>query len=45
MSALLNLGYKKSEIDEHISEIEDISANESDIETALRKSLKLMKKF
>jgi len=44
ISALLNLGYKKSEIDEHISEIEDISANESDIETALRKSLKLMKK-
>jgi Holliday junction DNA helicase RuvA len=44
MSALLNLGYKKSEIDEHIPEIEDISANESDIETALRKSLKLMKK-
>jgi Holliday junction DNA helicase RuvA len=44
MSALLNLGYKKSEIDEHISEIEDISANESDIEAALRTSLKLMKK-
>lgn len=44
MSALLNLGYKKSEIDEHISEIEDISANGSDIEAALRKSLKLMKK-
>jgi len=43
MSALLNLGYKKGEIDERISEIEDISANESDIEAALRKSLKLMK--
>jgi Holliday junction DNA helicase RuvA len=44
MSALLNLGYKRAEIDERISEIERITAGESDIETALRESLKVMRK-
>lgn len=44
ISALLNLGYKKNEIDEHISEIENIAARENDIETSLRESLKLMKR-
>lgn len=44
ISALLNLGYKKGEIDEHISEIESITAGENEIETALRQSLKLMKR-
>jgi Holliday junction DNA helicase RuvA len=44
VSALLNLGYKRAEIDEHISEIERISAGESDIETALRESLKAMRR-
>ncbi len=44
ISALLNLGYKKNEVDEHISEIESITAGEDDIETALKHSLKLMKR-
>ena len=44
ISALLNLGYKRNEIDEHISEIESIAANENEIETALKESLKLMKR-
>lgn len=44
ISALLNLGYKKGEIDEHLSEIESIAAGESEIETALKQSLKLMKR-
>ncbi|MEQ9617674.1 MAG: Holliday junction branch migration protein RuvA [Deltaproteobacteria bacterium] len=44
ISALLNLGYKKNEIDEHISKIESITAGENDIETSLRESLKLMKR-
>lgn len=44
ISALLNLGYKKNEIDEHISRIESITASETDIETSLRESLKLMKR-
>ncbi|MFI5323182.1 MAG: Holliday junction branch migration protein RuvA [Thermodesulfobacteriota bacterium] len=44
VSALLNLGYKKAEIDEHISEIEKISTVENGIEKALRESLKVMKR-
>lgn len=44
ISALLNLGYKRAEIDERISEIETISSDETDIEIALRESLKVMKK-
>jgi Holliday junction DNA helicase RuvA len=44
VSALLNLGYKKAEIDERISELEKISADEGGIEKALRESLKVMKR-
>lgn len=44
VSALLNLGYKKAEIDERISELERISAGEVSIEAALRESLKVMRK-
>jgi Holliday junction resolvasome RuvABC DNA-binding subunit len=44
ISALLNLGYTKSEIDEHILQLEELSANENDIEMALRESLKVMRK-
>jgi holliday junction DNA helicase RuvA len=45
VSALLNLGYKKAEIDERISELERISAGETGIEAALRESLKVMRKL
>ena len=45
VSALLNLGYKKSEIDERISELERISAGEGGMESALRESLKVMRKL
>lgn len=45
VSALLNLGYKKAEIDERISELERISAGEGGIEAALRESLKVMRKL
>ena len=45
ISALLNLGYKKAEIDERIKQLEDIAAGEDDIEVALRESLKLMKQL
>ncbi len=45
VSALLNLGYKKAEIDERISELEKISADEGGIEKALRESLKVMKRL
>lgn len=45
VSALLNLGYKKAEIDERISELERISAGEIGIEAALRESLKVMRKL
>jgi len=45
VSALLNLGYKRAEIDEHVSELERISAHESGIEKALRESLKVMRKL
>lgn len=44
VSALLNLGYKKAEIDEHVSELEKISTEENGIEKALRESLKVMKR-
>jgi holliday junction DNA helicase RuvA len=44
LSALLNLGYKKNEIDEHILQLEEATAKEKDIETALRESLKIMRK-
>ena len=45
ISALLNLGYKKAEIDERISELERISAGETGMEAALRESLKVMRKI
>ncbi|MGH7900278.1 MAG: Holliday junction branch migration protein RuvA [Thermodesulfobacteriota bacterium] len=44
VSALLNLGYTKNEIDEQILRLEEITEQEEGIETALRESLKLMKK-
>ncbi|HSE83487.1 MAG TPA: Holliday junction branch migration protein RuvA [Thermodesulfobacteriota bacterium] len=44
VSALLNLGYKKSEIDEHISKIEEVTSSEKDIEKALREALKIMRR-
>ncbi len=44
ISALMNLGYKRPEIDVHISQIETITSKEKDIEVALRESLRLMKK-
>lgn len=45
VSALINLGYKKSEIDEHIYQIEEAVAREKDMEKALRESLKIMRRF
>ncbi len=44
ISALMNLGYKRPEIDERISELEEITSNESNLEVALRECLKVMKK-
>lgn len=44
LSALINLGYTRSEIDEHILQLEEANAKETDIETALRESLKVMRK-
>lgn len=44
ISALMNLGYKRPEIDERISELEEITSNETNLEVALRESLKVMKK-
>jgi Holliday junction DNA helicase RuvA len=44
ISALLNLGYKRQEIDEHISQLEEVTAKERNIETALRESLKIMRR-
>jgi Holliday junction DNA helicase RuvA len=44
ISALLNLGYSKIEIDEQIIKIEEIAGKEKDIEIALRESLKVMRK-
>jgi Holliday junction DNA helicase RuvA len=44
MSALMNLGYKRPEIDERIAELEEITSNESNLEVALRECLKIMRK-
>ncbi len=44
ISALMNLGYKRQEIDERISELEEITSNESNLEVALRECLKVMRK-
>lgn len=45
ISALLNVGYKKAEIDERISEIEEVCSNEPEMEYALRQALRIMKKM
>lgn len=44
ISALMNLGYKRPEIDGRISEIEAITSNEGNLEVALRECLKVMRK-
>jgi len=44
VSALMNLGYRKSEVDERIGKIEEIISKEKDLENALRESLKVMRK-
>ena len=44
ISALVNLGYKRNEIDERISRIEEITSKENDIEKALKESLKIMRR-
>lgn len=44
ISALMNLGYKRPEIDERISELEHITDNEKNLEVALRECLKIMRK-
>ena len=44
ISALMNLGYKRPEIDERISELEEITSNEASLEVALRECLKVMRK-
>ena len=44
ISALINLGYKRPEIDERISELEEITSNETNLEVALRECLKVMRK-
>lgn len=44
ISALMNLGYKKPEIDERIAELEEITSNEINLEVALRECLKVMRK-
>lgn len=44
ISALMNLGYKRPEIDEHISELDLITSNEDNLEVALRECLKVMRK-
>jgi Holliday junction DNA helicase RuvA len=44
ISALINLGYKKNEIDERISQIEEVTSKEKDIEKALKESLKIMRR-
>jgi len=45
VSALLNVGYKKAEIDERISEIEEVCSSEPEMEYALRQALRIMKKM
>ena len=44
ISALVNLGYKRNEIDERISRIEEVTSKEKDIEKALKESLKIMRR-
>jgi len=44
ISALVNLGYKRNEIDERISQLEEVTSKEKDIEKALKESLKIMRR-
>lgn len=44
ISALINLGYKRNEIDERISQLEEVTSKEKDIEKALKESLKIMRR-
>jgi len=44
ISALSNLGYKRNEIDERISQLEEVTSKEKDIEKALKESLKIMRR-
>jgi len=44
ISALINLGYKRSEIDERISQLQEVTSKEKDIEKALKESLKIMRR-
>src|SRR3972149_4998943 len=44
ISALINLGYKRSEIDERISQLQEVTLKEKDIEKALKESLKIMRR-
>lgn len=44
VSALLNLGYTKAEVDENLKKIENIAGSTENIEVALRDSIKIMKK-
>lgn len=45
ISALMNLGYTKAEIDENHSNLKEISSQTNDIGIALRDSLKIMKRI
>lgn len=44
ISALINLGYKRNEIDERISQLQEVTSKEKDIEKALKESLKIMRR-
>jgi Holliday junction DNA helicase RuvA len=44
ISALINLGYKRSEIDQRISQLQEVTLKEKDIEKALKESLKIMRR-
>lgn len=44
MSALLNLGYTKAEIDENLKNLEDIVQSNDDIEVSLRDCIKIMRR-
>src|SRR3972149_12280719 len=42
ISALITLGYKRNEIDQRISQLQEVTSKEKDIEKALKESLKIM---
>jgi len=44
ISALINLGYKRNEIDQRISQLQEVTSKEKDIEKALKESLKIMRR-